>query len=126
MLGNVWEWVRDDWSDHVSDLDGKVNPIAGTGEDSAEKKVIRGGAFDQLVRKVTSAAREGLERDKSKSKYGTQSNVGFRPALTFTAENEGGSFTPGETPVDLFFLFDASASQDNQIHQMLESAQKIV
>ena len=30
MLGNVWEWVRDDWSAKVSDLDGKVNPIVGT------------------------------------------------------------------------------------------------
>ena len=29
-------------------------------------------------------------------------------------------------PVDLFFLFDASASQDNQIKEMLESARGIV
>lgn len=126
MLGNVWEWVRDDWSDHVSDLNGKVNPMVGGRDDSAEKKVIRGGSFDQLVRKVIASTREGLERDQSKSKNGTQSNVGFRPSLTFTAENEGGSFIPGQSPVDLFFLFDASASQDSQIKQMLKSAQKIV
>jgi hypothetical protein len=30
MLGNVWEWVRDDWSPTVSQLNGKVNPISGT------------------------------------------------------------------------------------------------
>lgn len=30
MLGNVWEWVRDDWSPTVSQLNGKVNPILGT------------------------------------------------------------------------------------------------
>ena len=30
MLGNVWEWVRDDWSPTVSQLNGKVNPIEGT------------------------------------------------------------------------------------------------
>ena len=28
--------------------------------------------------------------------------------------------------MDLFFLFDASASQDNQIQEMLNQAQKIV
>lgn len=151
MLGNVWEWVRDDWSPTIASLNGKVNPIVG-GEpfvaskaysvgnlvtyngveyvcivakptsitttpdrDSThwkvqDKKVIKGGAFDQLVRKVVSAVREGLEKNKSQSEYGTQSNVGFRPAMFFTAENEGGTFTPGTTPVDLFFLFDASAS----------------
>jgi len=46
--------------------------------------------------------------------------------LTFTAENEGGSFERGNTPVDLFFLFDASASQNNQMGKMLESAKQIV
>ena len=123
MLGNVWEWVRDDWSSTVSSLNGKVNPIVDS-DDS--KGVIKGGAFDQLCRKVVSAVREGLERSKSKSQYGTQSNVGFRPSLTFTAESEGGGFTPGTTPVDLFFLFDASASQDSEINKMLEQAKKIV
>lgn len=123
MLGNVWEWVRDDWSSTVSSLNGKVNPIVDSDD---PKGVIKGGAFDQLCRKVVSAVREGLERNKSKSQYGTQSNVGFRPSLTFTAESEGGGFTPGTTPVDLFFLFDASASQDSEINKMLDQAKKIV
>ena len=74
------------------------------------------------MRKVISPVREGLEKNKSQSEYGTQSNVGFRPALMFTAENEGGTFTPGVTPVDLFFLFDASASQDSEMKAMLHSA----
>ena len=126
MLGNVWEWVRDDWSPTIASLNGKVNPINGTnnqGEDS-DKKVIKGGAFDQLVRKVVSAVREGLAKDQSRSEHGTQSNVGFRPSLTYVAENEeeGGEFTFGETPIDLFFLFDASASQDTEMNQMLKSA----
>lgn len=33
MLGNVWEWVRDDWDESdnpISKLNGKVNPIVGT------------------------------------------------------------------------------------------------
>ena len=35
MLGNVWEWVRDDWSDSVNlSLDGKTNPIVGTQSES--------------------------------------------------------------------------------------------
>ena len=126
MLGNVWEWVRDDWSPTIASLNGKVNPIVGDKVGSSTKKVIKGGAFDQLVRKVVSAVREGLEKNKSKSEYGTQSNVGFRPSLTFTAENEGGTFTPGTTPVDLFFLFDASASQDTEMDKMLKSSLEIV
>lgn len=91
MLGNVWEWVRDDWSEKVSNLNGKVNPIVGTRSSggNSDKKVIRGGAFDQLIRKVTSASREGLERNKSKSFMSTQSNVGFRPAMVFTSEADG-------------------------------------
>lgn len=127
MLGNVWEWVRDDWSPSIRALNGKVNPIVGGKEDSnLVKKVIKGGSFDQLLRKVVSSVREDLARNESRSKYATQSNVGFRPSLTFTAENEGGVFVPGETPVDLFFLFDASASQDSEIKIMLHSALKIV
>ena len=123
MLGNVWEWVRDDWSSTISSLNGKVNPIVDSGD---YRGVIKGGAFDQFCRKVVSAAREDLNRSESKSKYGTQSNVGFRPSLTFTVESEGGVFVPGVTPVDLFFLFDASASQDSEINKMLEQAKKIV
>ena len=129
MLGNVWEWVRDDWSERISSLNGKVNPIVGTGaatRAASDKKVIKGGAFNQLLRKVVSAAREGLAKDKSVSQYGSQNNVGFRPSLTFIAENEGGDFEAGKTPIDLFFLFDASASQDNGIQEMLKQAKSIV
>lgn len=72
MLGNVWEWVRDDWSNSISGFNGSVNPIAGsTLESSAEKKVIRGGAFDQFCRKVISSAREGLEKGECKSENAT-------------------------------------------------------
>ena len=71
MLGNVWEWVRDDWSENVSAQNGKVNPIVGTTSDTPHTKVIKGGAFDQLCRKTISSSREPLEQDKCKSKYGT-------------------------------------------------------
>ena len=125
MLGNVWEWVRDDWSDNVVDHhenDGKNQMVGST--EGRDEKVIRGGAFDQYVRSVLSSTREKLERGKYKSKYGTQANVGFRPSLIYSATDEGG-WTNGE-PVDLFFLFDASASQNNQIGEMVETAKDIV
>lgn len=44
----------------------------------------------------------------------------------FTSEAESGGFTPGEDPVDLFFLFDASASQNNKLEEMMNSAKNIV
>ena len=43
MLGNVWELVRDDWSDGISSLTSKANPIVSNGNSG---KVIRGGAFN--------------------------------------------------------------------------------
>lgn len=94
MLGNVWELVRDDWSPSVGALNGKVNPIVGNrNDDTYTKKVIKGGAFDQLIRKVVSSVREELAKDHSKSKYASQSNVGFRPSMTFTSEG-GSEFIP--------------------------------
>ena len=126
MLGNVWEWVRDDWSEDISELNGRINPIVGGQHDTWREKVIKGGAFDQLCRKTISPAREPLDQNKCMSKYATQANVGFRPALTFTAEAEGSGLNPGTDPIDLFFLFDASASQDSQISNMLVQAKKIV
>lgn len=71
MLGNVWEWVRDDWMDGVSGLNGKSNPIVGTSSESPHTKVIKGGAFDQFVRKVISPVREELSWDSFKSKFAT-------------------------------------------------------
>lgn len=131
MLGNVWEWVRDDWTEKISTaFAGKVNPISGTTSAATNpkpKKTIRGGAFDQLVRKVISPSREGLTWDEFKSEYGTQANVGFRPAMVYTEEAgaSGGRFEFG-SPVDLFFLFDASSTQDDQITEMVAAARKIV
>ena len=69
MLGNVWELVRDKWTGNVSALNGKVNPIAGA--NSGSNVVIKGGAFDQLCRKVISSSREELGVDKCQSQNGT-------------------------------------------------------
>ena len=119
MLGNVWELVRDGWSDRVSQLDGKVNPIVDSGDDN--KFVIKGGAFDHLIRNIISPSREPIGDKECRSMHGTQANVGFRPSMVFTVEDDGSAFAEG-SPVDLFFLFDASASQNNQIHNMVEQA----
>ena len=62
MLGNVWEWVRDDWISSVSAITGNVNPISGSSSGSTTK-TIRGGAFDQYCRKTISSSREGLDWD---------------------------------------------------------------
>lgn len=70
MLGNVWEWVRDDWTADVSALNGKLNPIADVQNGSAIK-VIKGGAFDQYCRRVISGHRERLSTNKCQSEYGT-------------------------------------------------------
>ena len=86
MLGNVWEWVRDDWSESIGADDPKTNPIVGTSQSSTAKKVIRGGAFDQLCRKVISSSREGLEPSKCNSSGGSHANVGFRPSFQYTTE----------------------------------------
>ncbi len=59
MIGNVWEWVRDNWTANVSDLN-PINPIFSS---DSSTKVIRGGAFDQYCRKTISSSREGLDWD---------------------------------------------------------------
>lgn len=45
--------------------------------------------------------------------------------MVYSSIGESG-FTPGTDPVDIFFLFDASASQDSEIVKMINSAQDIV
>lgn len=122
MLGNVWELVRDDWSSTVSGLNGKTNPIVDNNNN--DNAVIKGGAFDQFCRKTISATRESIGRNEYKSEHGTQANVGFRPSLEYTFENGVSGGSGGK--VDLFFLFDASASQNNQISDMVKSAEDIV
>ena len=124
MLGNVWEWVRDDWTGSVSAMNDKINPIS-TGSNPNEK-VIKGGAFNQFLRKVISPARESLGVNNSKSTGSDRDNVGFRPAMTFTVGGDSNTFVPGVDEVDLFFLFDASQSQDGQVTEMVKAAKEIV
>ena len=124
MLGNVWEWVRDDWVESVGQTEPVQNPIMGEGGCGSTSKTIRGGAFDEFCRKAISPSRERLDWELNRSEHGTQANVGFRPALVYDAAGQR-AFQPGQ-PIDLFFLFDASASQTGQINDMVESAREIV
>lgn len=124
MLGNVWEWVRDDWTGTIHQGTTKQNLMFGS-VDGTNAKTIKGGAFDQFCRKTISPAREQLDWEEFRSQYATQANVGFRPSMIYTADGAS-SFAMGVDPVDLFFLFDASASQTSQIGAMLTSAQNIV
>lgn len=122
MLGNVWEWVRDDWSEDISILNEMTNPIVGTRGNTSTIKVIKGGAFDQFCRRVISPSREGLMSNKNQSKFGTQANVGFRPSLTCTRER----VFDGKEDMDVFFLFDASSSTNNQIQEMIKQSNEIL
>lgn len=45
--------------------------------------------------------------------------------MTFTVGDDDGGYVVGQ-PIDLFFLFDASASQDSEVTRMLDSAKDIV
>lgn len=140
MLGNVWEYVRDDWSGSVSGLNGRTNPIVGTtNPDGSPSKVIRGGAFDQFARSCIAPTRQAISMDMSRSIGSNSDNVGFRPALTYQTpivvtktvtyiepEPEPEPEQPEPEYYDLFFLFDASGSATNFSWQMENSAREIV
>lgn len=46
--------------------------------------------------------------------------------MTFTVDNLVETFQLSKSPVDLFFLFDASASQDTQMGKMVDAAEEII
>ena len=74
---------------------------------------------------MVSASREEISKDSCKSSSSSQANVGFRPSMTFTAYGETAEWQAG-SPVDLFFLFDATSSQNKQLTDMVEQAKKII
>lgn len=52
MHGNVWEWCQDDWVDNYNDT-----PRDGTAYKGSERKVVRGGSWDDLADYTRSAFR---------------------------------------------------------------------
>jgi formylglycine-generating enzyme required for sulfatase activity len=71
MTGNVWEWVRDWYSENAYMLDG-VNPV---GPDKGEYRVLRGGSWHNAYPRFLRAAARGSVRPA----YDID-NYGFRVA----------------------------------------------
>lgn len=70
MLGNVWEWCEDRWQDHY-EPGPAPNP---TGPEMGSKRVIRGGSWFNVARRVRAATRDWF------SPEGRVNALGFRLA----------------------------------------------
>lgn len=70
MLGNVCEWVEDDWVPDFENLD----PEGAAQRSTTEMKVIRGGGWDSMPRLARSSFRDFL------SPSSRRDNLGFRVA----------------------------------------------
>lgn len=68
MLGNVWEWCSDYWSEAYYDYS-QTDP---TGPEKGTKRVFRGGSWGDLARRVRSAER------RERIPGGRYRNLGFR------------------------------------------------
>lgn len=73
MVGNVWEWVNDWYSDTYYAESPTRNPM---GPESGQFRVLRGGSWDNLVNDVRPEDR--YKFDPSRSGY----SVGFRCAMS--------------------------------------------
>ena len=76
MLGNVWEWVEDCWHEDYAGAptDGRAWVSGG----DCEKRVLRGGSWNNVPRVLRSANRIGVSTEY-RGHY-----VGFRIARTLT------------------------------------------
>ncbi len=94
MLGNVWEWVSDEYGPYPDPIPGQplVDPLR-TGPGTS---VIRGGMWASVERFARSAARYGVD---ASAHFGT---VGFRPARTILCAPTCGDLeqNQGEAGVD--------------------------
>ena len=72
MIGNVWEWVADPWSDNLDGYPTDGSPRRGDGL----SRGLRGGSWDDVSRGARAGVRNGVvARNRD-------SNVGFRAART--------------------------------------------
>ena len=77
MLGNVWQWVNDCWSENYVEA-----PSDGSSKTNGDctRRVLRGGSWSNLPSFVRSAARTKAEADGGDSDYSNY--AGFRVART--------------------------------------------
>ena len=61
LIGNVYEWVSDDW--HFGYEGGPIDGSAWVNKPRANRRVVRGGAFDDTESYVRGAYRLGLKSD---------------------------------------------------------------
>jgi formylglycine-generating enzyme required for sulfatase activity len=72
MLGNVWEWCQDHWHDHYEGA--PTDGSAWLSSDAGASYVLRGGSWDNVVRRVRAACRDASHSE------GRLDEVGFRCA----------------------------------------------
>jgi len=63
MLGNVWEWVEDDWHGDYNGAPGDGRPWTGDPGDRGAERVVRGGGWRLSARHVRAASRYRLQPD---------------------------------------------------------------
>jgi len=73
LLGNVLEWVEDDWRPNYWGSAGDGSAL----RDGGARRVVRGGAWDSLPRLLRVTWRDGLPCARR------QDNLGFRVAVKF-------------------------------------------
>jgi formylglycine-generating enzyme required for sulfatase activity len=74
MIGNVWEWTADDWTESLSGR-GRARKCCHGASDERRAKVLKGGSFlcaENYCRRYRPAARIAMDRSESSS------HVGFR------------------------------------------------
>lgn len=76
-LGNVWEWVADCWSDRYSGFRQDTAARQPPEGETCDRRVVRGGGWDDQPANVRSANRRRVEPDVALS-----SDLGFRLART--------------------------------------------
>jgi len=79
MHGNVWEWCQDWFGKHYYQNSPTIDP---SGPDSGEKRLMRGGSWNEVLMNARSAVREFNTPDV---KY---DDVGFRVVRTGTLERK--------------------------------------